>query len=198
MMPFDCYKTYIALKNHFTKDSYDYLKYAGKTRASLDSFYKRRDRFWFEKVSRQKTDKEVEEFFIANFISCTDPQSLWIGEIIKDGEEKYKQWQKRVQSLSYIFKEETEKLFSQHKFEEVFSCSRSHPVLLRMFLSGNISLETMVIYDKIFFYGNNFDKKLKDPVWEIVSRKIKKYSPFLNIDVFRYKKILKEVVLEGV
>jgi len=198
MMPFDCYKTYIALKNHFTKDSYDYLKYAVITRASLDSFYKRRDRFWFEKVSRQKTDKEVEEFFIANFISCTDPQSLWIGEIIKDGEEKYKQWQKRVQSLSYIFKEETEKLFSQHKFEEVFSCSRSHPVLLRMFLSGNISLETMVIYDKIFFYGNNFDKKLKDPVWEIVSRKIKKYSPFLNIDVFRYKKILKEVVLEGV
>ena len=197
-MPFDCYKTYIALKNHFTKDSYDYLKYAVITRASLDSFYKRRDRFWFEKVSRQKTDKEVEEFFIANFISCTDPQSLWIGEIIKDGEEKYKQWQKRVQSLSYIFKEETEKLFSQHKFEEVFSCSRSHPVLLRMFLSGNISLETMVIYDKIFFYGNNFDKKLKDPVWEIVSRKIKKYSPFLNIDVFRYKKILKEVVLEGV
>jgi hypothetical protein len=198
MMPFDCYKTYIALKNHFTKDSYDYLKYAGKTRASLDSFYKRRDRFWFEKVSRQKTDKEVEEFFVANFISCTDPQSLWIGEIIKDGEEKYKQWQKRVQSLSYIFKEETEKLFSQHKFEEVFNCSKSHPVLLRMFLSEKISLETLVIYDKIFQYGNNFDKKLKDPVWEIVSRKIKKYSPFLNIDVFRYKKILKEVVLESV
>lgn len=197
-MPFDCYKTYIALKNHFTKDSYDYLKYAGKTRASLDSFYKRRDRFWFEKVSRQKTDKEVEEFFVANFISCTDPQSLWIGEIIKDGEEKYKQWQKRVQSLSYIFKEETEKLFSQHKFEEVFNCSKSHPVLLRMFLSEKISLETLVIYDKIFQYGNNFDKKLKDPVWEIVSRKIKKYSPFLNIDVFRYKKILKEVVLESV
>jgi hypothetical protein len=196
MMPFDCYKTYIALKNHFTKDSYDYLKYAGKTRASLDSFYKRRDRFWFEKVSRQKTDKEVEEFFIANFISCTDPQSLWIGEIIKDGETKYKDWQKKVQSLSYLFKEESQQLFSQHKFEDVFDCSRSHPVLLRMFLSGKISIETLVIYDKIFLFGNNFDKKLKDPVWEIVSRKIKKYSPFLNIDVFRYKKILKEVVLE--
>ncbi len=195
-MPFDCYKTYIALKNHFTKDSYDYLKYAGKTRASLDSFYKRRDRFWFEKVSRQKTDKEVEEFFIANFISCTDPQSLWIGEIIKDGETKYKDWQKKVQSLSYLFKEESQQLFSQHKFEDVFDCSRSHPVLLRMFLSGKISIETLVIYDKIFLFGNNFDKKLKDPVWEIVSRKIKKYSPFLNIDVFRYKKILKEVVLE--
>jgi hypothetical protein len=64
-----------------------------------------------------------------------------------------------------------------------------------MFLSGKISLETMVIYDRIFLYGNNFDKKLKDPVWETVSMKIKKYSPFLNIDVLKFRKILKEVVL---
>jgi hypothetical protein len=27
-----------------------------------------------------------------------------------------------------------------------------------------------------------------------VSMKIRKYTPFLNIDVFRYKKILKEIV----
>jgi len=28
-----------------------------------------------------------------------------------------------------------------------------------------------------------------------VSMKMKKYSPFMNIDTFKYKKILKEVVL---
>ena len=39
----------------------------------------------------------------------------------------------------------------------------------------------------------HFDKKLNDPVWETVSLKIKKYSPFLNIDVPHYKKILLEV-----
>jgi hypothetical protein len=197
MMPFDAYREYLALKNHFTKDSYDYHKYCGKSRATVQSFYKRKDRFWFEKVTRQKTDKEVVEFFVANFVSCDDPQSLWIGEIMKEGETRYKEWQKKVQSLSYLFKEETQQLFSQHKFEQVFDCSKSHPVLLKMFLSGKISLETMVIYDRIFLYGNNFDKKLKDPVWESVSLKIKKYNPFLNIDVFRYKRILKEVVLEG-
>ena len=58
MAPFDAYKTYLALKNHFTKSTYDYHKYNKKTRASLQSFYKRKDRFWFEKVSRQKTEKE--------------------------------------------------------------------------------------------------------------------------------------------
>ena len=194
-MPFDAYREYLALKNHFTKKSYDYHKYCGKSRATVQSFYKRKDRFWFEKVVRQKTDKEVVEFFVANFVSCSDPQSLWIGEIMKEGETRYKEWQKKVQSLSYLFKEESQQIFSQHKFEEVFDCSKSHPVLLKMFLSGKISLETMVIYDRIFLYGNNFDKKLKDPVWESVSLKIKKYNPFLNIDVFRYRKILKEVIL---
>lgn len=196
MMPFDAFREYLALKNHFTKKSYDYHKYCGKSRATVQSFYKRKDRFWFEKVVRQKTDKEVVEFFVANFVSCSDPQSLWIGEIMKEGETRYKEWQKKVQSLSYLFKEESQQIFSQHKFEEVFDCSKSHPVLLKMFLSGKISLETMVIYDRIFLYGNNFDKKLKDPVWESVSLKIKKYNPFLNIDVLKFRKILKEVVLE--
>jgi hypothetical protein len=195
MMPFDAYREYLALKNHFTKKSYDYHKYCGKSRATVQSFYKRKDRFWFEKVVRQKTDKEVVDFFVANFVSCSDPQSLWIGEIMKEGETRYKEWQKKVQSLSYLFKEETQQLFSQHKFEQVFDCSKSHPVLLKMFLSGKISLETMVIYDRIFLYGNNFDKKLKDPVWESVSMKIKKYNPFLNIDVLKFRKILKEVIL---
>ncbi len=195
MAPFDCYKTYIALKNHFTKDNYDYYKYCKKTKASLQSFYKRRDRFWFEKMSRQRSEKEVEDFFIANFISCNDPESLWIGEIIKEGDDRYKNWQKRVQSLSYIFKEESQNLFGENKFEEIFSCSKGHPVLLKRYLSKKISLETLVIYNKIFLYCDKFDKKIKDPVWETVSKRIKKYDPFLNIDVFRYRKILKEIIL---
>ncbi len=194
-MPYDAYKCYLSLKNHFTKDSYDYFKYCKKTRASVQSFYKRKDRMWFEKVSRQKTDQEVEEFFVANFVSCNDPETLWIGEMIKEGEERYKNWQKKVQSLSYLFKEESQSLFEEHKFEDVFKCTKGHPPLLKKFLTGKVSLETMVIYDQIFAFSKNFDKKLQDPVWETVSRRIKKYSPFLHIDVFRFRKILKEVVL---
>jgi hypothetical protein len=41
-----------------------------------------------------------------------------------------------------------------------------------------------------------FDKKLLDPVWETVGLKIKKYKPFLNIDIFHYKKLLREIVNE--
>ena len=194
-MPFDAYKCYLAMKNHFTKDKYDYLKYHGKVRATHQAFYKRKDRFWFEKFARQKNDKEIEEFFVSNFIYSSNPETMWIGEMIKEGEGRYTEWKKKVQSLSYIFKEESESLFMNNKVDDVFDCSKGHPIVLKKFLGGSLSIESMVIYDRILGYGKNFDKKLKDPVWETVSRRVKKYSPFLNIDVFRYKKILKEVVV---
>ena len=196
-MPADAYRCYLALKNHFTKDHYDYIKYRGKTRASNAAFYKRKDRFWFEKFARQKNDKEIEEFFVSNFMYSTDPSTVWIGEMIKEGEGRYQEWQKKVQSLTYVFKEETESLFENKKIDDMFDCSKGHPPILKSYLGGDISLESMVIYDRILGYGKDFDKRLKDPVWETVSRKIKKYSPFLNIDVSRYKKILKEVIIHG-
>ena len=195
MAPFECYKTYLALKNHFTKNSYDYHKYCKKTRASLQSFYKRRDRFFFEKMSRQKNEKEIENFFVANFASCNDPDTLWIGEIMREGEGRYQTWQKKIQSLSYLFKEESQTLFEENNLEDIFKCSKGHPLILKKFLTGKISLETLVIYDKIFMFVKDFDKKLSDPVWETISRRIKKYSPFIHIDVFSYRKTLKQLVL---
>ena len=195
-MPFDAYRCYLSLKNHFTKDHYDYIKYRGKTRATVQAFYKRKDRFWFEKFARSKNDKEVEEFFVSNFIYSTDPGTMWIGEMIKEGEGRYQEWQKKVQSLSYIFKEETSNLFADDNFGAMFAVDPPrHPTILKEYLGGKVSLETMVICDRILEYRKDWDKKLDDPVWETVSRKIKKYSPFLNIDVPRYKKILKETVL---
>ena len=196
MMPFDAYRCYLSMKNHFTKDKYDYHKYRGKSRATVQSFYKRKDRFWFEKLARNKSDQEVVEFFVSNFITCTDPGKLWIGEMIKDGEGRYIEWKKRNQSLSYVFKEETESLFSDGNFDSMFAMDGTrHPQILKEYLIKNISIETLVILDKILGFRENFDSHLKDPVWETVSMRIKKYSPFLNIDVQRYKQILKQVVL---
>ena len=197
-MAFDAYRCYLSLKNHFTKDHYDYIKYRGKTRATKQAFYKRKDRFWFEKFARQKNDKEVEEFFVSNFISTTDPATMWIGDMIKNGEARYVDWKKKVESLSYNFKEETSSVFADNNFDAMFHIDGSrHPDILKEYLGGKISLETMVICDIILGYVKEWDKKLNDPVWETVSMKIKKYKPFLNIDVQRYKKILKEIVIHG-
>lgn len=194
MSPFDAYKTYLALKNHFSKPNYDYFKYAGKSRASVSSFEKRKDKYWFERISRQKDDIEIKDFFVANLIEADDPSSLWIGNIIRGGDIYYKEWVKRQQSLKYLFIQQSEEMLSSNNLEELFDCSKQHPPILKMFLSGKIDIETLVIWDKIFLFRNNFDKKLLDPVWELVSLKIQKYSPFLNIDVTDYKKVLRNTL----
>lgn len=196
MTPFDVYKTYLAMKNHFTKSSYDYFKYCGKSRASVQSFNKRKDRYFFEKMSRQKSDEEIKAYFVANFVECTDPQRLWIGEIISDGEKNYTSWLKRIQSLTYMFKTESEVFISKESIETLFECKpNQHPDILKRYLQNAITLETMVILDNILGYVKRFDKNISDPIWETVSLRIKKYKPFLNIDESKCKQILKEIVL---
>jgi len=194
--PFETYQHYLSLKNHFTNPKYDFFKYGAKTRASVTSFNKRKDKYWFEKTSRKYSDKEVVDFLVSNFASTDNPQNLWIGEIINSGERTYAEWMKRQQSLTYLFKEQSNELLSENELESLFDCSRGHPKILKKFLSGSISLETLVIYEKIFRFSKNFDKKLKDPVWETVSLKLKKYDPFINIDVFQFKKVLRALVNE--
>jgi hypothetical protein len=184
------------MKSHFTNSKYDFFKYGGKSRATITSFNKRKDKYWFEKTSRKYSDKEVIDFLLSNFVSADNPSNLWIGEIINSGERTYADWMRRQQSLTYLFKEQSEELFSQTKLEDAFNCTKGHPILLKKFLSGKLSLETFVIYEKIFHFSKNFDEKLVDPVWETVSLKVKKYNPFLNIDVFQFKRILRRIVDE--
>ena len=196
MTAFETYQHYLSLKNHFTNPKYNFFKYGAKTRASITSFNKRKDKYFFERTSRKYNDKEIVDFLLSNFVSADNPQNLWIGEIINFGERTYADWMRRQQSLTYLFKEQSTELFSENELETVFNCSKGHPIVLKRFLSGKLSPETFVIYDKIFSIVKDFDKKLLDPVWETVSLKIKKYNPFLNIDVFQYKKILREIIDE--
>jgi hypothetical protein len=194
--PYQVYTEYLALKSHFTNKNYDYFKYNKKVRATITSFNRRKDRYFFERTSRKYPDKEIVDFLVSNFVESTSVNQIWIGEIINSGEETYREWMKRQQSLTYLFKEQSEQLLSEIKLEDAFNCSKGHPPVLKKFLSGKISPEVLVIYDKIFLFGNVFDKKLLDPVWEIVSLKIRKYNPFLNINVSDYKQLLREIVNE--
>ena len=63
--PFETYKHYLSLKNHFTNPKYDFFRYGAKSRASMASFNKRKDKYWFEKTSRKYDDSEVVDFLVS-------------------------------------------------------------------------------------------------------------------------------------
>jgi hypothetical protein len=114
--PFVSYKLYQALKLHFESDTYDALKYNYKTSASPQSFFKRKDKYFFAKVGRKvNSQQELIEYYV-------------------------------------------------------------------------------VIIDKLTGFMNRADKEITEQlVWPDISRKVKKYKPFVNADMNKCKKIILEV-----
>jgi hypothetical protein len=194
MSPYEVYTTYLAMKKHFTDKKYDFFKYNGKTRSSVSAFNKRRDKYFFERMSRKLSDDEIKLYFISNFVATDNPSAVWVGEIIQSGEKRYTELSKKYQSLTYTFSEECRDLFDEYTLAEVFNCSKGHPPVLKKYLSSEISIETVCILDIIFGFTSKLDKKVLDPVWEPVSLKIKKYKPFINIDEGKCKKLLREII----
>jgi len=194
MTPYEVYTTYLAMKKHFTDVKYDFFKYNGKTRSSVSAFNKRRDKYFFERMSRKLSDDEIKMYFISNFVATDNPSAVWVGEIIQSGERNYQNLTKKYQSLTYTFTQECTNLFETNTLDQIFDCSKGHPIILKAYLSGDISVECATILDLIFNYTKVFDRKLMDPVWETVSLKVKKYKPFINIDIAKCKKIIREMI----
>jgi hypothetical protein len=181
LTPYDVYEKYLAIRMHFIEPNYDFFKYSGKVRTSKDSFNKRKDRYFFEKLSRKKNEKEVIEFFVSNFIESSNPSKMWVGELKERGEENYINWKGRIQSLSYRFNQDLKKLTENHHlFEVLFSENGSHPKIIKQYLGGKVSIETVVILDGV----TSFISKLNsdDPVLSIIINRVKKYKPFLSYD----------------
>jgi len=196
LTPFEVYQTYLSISRHFTTNTYDYYKYCGKSKCSLKSFYSNKSRFFFEKLSRKYADEEIINLFVANYSFFETSGVIWIGDIVREGEENYKNWMRKTQSLSYHFKEEVSSIFNSKNFDEMFFIEQNkHPKILKSHLQKKVSLETLVILNLILDYKPQFDKKLSDPVWEFTSMRIEKYTPFIHIDTNKFTKILKECVL---
>ena len=64
MEAFDVYKSYLALKLHFTTDKYDVIKQQGRVRATKQSFFKRNDLLNIRKIADTYSEKEVVDFYL--------------------------------------------------------------------------------------------------------------------------------------
>jgi T4 gene Gp59 loader of gp41 DNA helicase len=184
MSAFECYQHYIALKNHFTQPSYDYFKYQGKTKASFAKFETRKDKLFFQKVAKHP---EPISFMLSNLL---ENNKAWIRDIAYSEEASriYQDHQKRLQSLTYTFKNDLSKLN-----DDYFSnFTGTNPHVIKLYMQGEISLETLAILaDTTTGSIDQWDEKLAcDPTWEPISTKLKKYIPFLQYDKKKYRKII--------
>tara|TARA_Y100000361_G_C11015880_1_gene266834 strand:+ start:90 stop:695 length:606 start_codon:yes stop_codon:yes gene_type:complete len=196
MEPFDCYKEYVAIKTHFHAEKYDYFKHR-KRKVSYETFKKRNDQFFFVRLSKNYKDDEIAKFFVANFI---DDENLWIGEALDpQAELRYKDWQKRIQALTYFFNEDIEKLLEKDEFENWFKVvGNEHPMLLKLAIAKYISIETFSILNLLTNFIPDWDKKIKEKfVWPQYRSKVLKYSPFLEVDKKKFRKLLRDKIKQN-
>jgi hypothetical protein len=192
--PFECYTIYLALKQHFSNEKYDFFQYNGKVRASIKTYNKRNDRYFFEKLSRKYNKQELIEYFVASFIIETDPSRLWVGDLKEKAETNYLEWMARVQSLDYRFRDELKKLTNgRHLFECIKSESNKHPEIIKQFLKNELSLEVMFILDDLLHFMKESEY---DPILKNINLRIKKYRPFFAYDKEHFKAIIRQLYVD--
>jgi len=187
---FEVYKTYLALKLHFSKDNYNFFTFNGKSRASLKSFENRKDKYFFKKLGTKYDEKEIVDFLLSHFIQDSN---CWIGNISVNKSKTYAEWKNKIQSMSFNFQNEMDRLSDiEEDFDSLFRVKDGqHPIILKEYLAGNVSLESMVVLQKMINYVPYFSQKISEPiVWPEVKKLVVKYEPFLSIDKTKYKRIL--------
>ena len=186
MNEYECFKTYMALKRHFTSD-YDIFKYKGKvSNTEKTRFDVRKDKYFFYKLSKFKNPID---FMLANIVNDSN---FFPGDVKNmTCHAVYTNWQKRQQSLGYIFKNEIQKMHK--KYDDNLLIDESHPYLMRLVLRGDVCIEAFIILNHLTPFYSYWNKKLGDDlIWKDLRLKAQKYEPFLTVDFDKYKQYTME------
>lgn len=201
MNGFEVYSLYVGLKTHFKNNHYNFAKF-GIPKIKHDTFLGRRDRYFFEKIAKKYSQKELTNFFVSNFLHN---ENIWIGDFFdSETEEVYTKWKKRYESLEYRYEQDLQTIIEYFESSGLnlnnFVAPKDGelPLILQWVTQNKITPETYAILDTIYPLSKKYLEIYKDDVifYDII-KKYAKYRIFLgiekNIDFFREK--LKTAVL---
>jgi len=191
MTGYDAYKIYLGFKLHFTSERYDLPTNDGRVRYNRESYNKRQDSHFFDRIARVYNTYELKGLFISHFVSDSQFNDLYSEE----AKETFVGWKKRIQSMTYNFEKELDVLLERvGNFDDLFKVDDGDvPEIVTALYHSDISLETFIIMDKILGFIEHIDKKIDDGiVWPIWKKRCDKYSRLLEVDSNKYKKLLKK------
>ena len=177
MDPYEVYRLYLALRLHFTNENYDITKTKGGVRPSREAFMKRKDLYSIRKLAQTKSKQEIINFLVANFVSG----NRWGGVFDSESNEVYNNWNSKMQRLSYQFSQDINTMYSDG--DPLESVNNQHPRILKLYLGGKISLESIAILDRIVkFSSRDYGSLANDFIWKDFVHLVKKYRPFVKVD----------------
>ena len=208
---YEAWYTYQGLYAHFRSvdRNYDYFKYNGKLKfsgiASMEkSFIKHEhngnfsmQRKIFQDLGKKFTNKEALIFF---YLSQFTNNIMYPSHFDTD---MYNEYTDRMNNFYLHLEQDTGKIKKyldkyEDSFDDLFKVDGiNHPVIMKLSLSKTISLETFCVLDMLLGFVSNIDKQLVDPIWNDHSNLAKNYKPFLEVDIVKSKKIIKDILMKG-
>lgn len=194
MNGYEVYCHYVALKLHFTSKTYDFFKYNGKVKSStVAAFEKRKDKYSFHKLARNVNSDEIVPFMLANFLVRG---KCWTKDLLEpEAREVYLKWRKVFDSLTYTFEQDLDKILGGDDGINGMMRTRDgeYPKIWTMMMQGEITMETVAILQALTGCLDDWDKKYsEDYIYAGKSTLIRKYVPFLGVDVPKMKKIVQK------
>lgn len=190
---FQSYKLYLVLVNSFKK-GFDPVKYSWKIKVSQNQFEKRKDKFFFEKISKNFDIHQQQQIFMVNLLANSNQ---WIGDMLdQDSIIFYRKYISRFNDLSILFKEDLQNLIlfckSKNKqFKELFVFENQEPMIFKLLQNDQISYETFILLDQYFNIIEELDKQ-NNFIWEQYSTRIKAYKNLFLVNKKEVVDILKE------
>lgn len=183
---FKAYKYYIAIKLHFTKDSFNVFKNRGSVKGTREAFNARNDRYMFEKLARKyQVDRDIIQYYVANFAYGNENVVYDIAE----ADENLLEWNKRKQSMTKIFADDLNKILMdayKRKIKEpsiINFTLNQYPSILNLYLGKQIGIETLRILDD---YDNLLEQWKQNTsmvlLWENEIRRVEKSKGFVKYD----------------
>lgn len=205
---FKAWSVYQGIYAHYTRE-YDYFKFNGKGNwYSVESMEKSFTKFEkngnfsmqrkiFKDLGKAFTNKESLIFFyLSQFTNGIVYPTFFDTDV-------YDEYTERMNNFDFHIQQDIEEVKKYMKeydksFDDIFiTNSMNHPYILKLSLSKRISLETFAVLDMILNFIPQIDKYLKDPIWEEHKKLVLNYKPFLEVDIVKQKKLIKDVLMKG-
>jgi len=183
---FKAYKYYIAIKLHFTKDSFDVFTNRGSVKGTREAFNARNDRYIFEKLARKfPVDRDIIQYYVSNFAYGNEGVVYDLAE----AEDNYAEWNKRKQSITKIFADDLSKILMDAYKRKIKESSiinftlNQYPSILNLYLGKQIGIETLRIIDDFEnLLGTWKQHSSMLLLWENEIRKVEKIRGFVKYD----------------
>ena len=176
------------MKLHFTSNTYDCFRYQFKTSVNQKTFWKRNDRYFFHKSGLKfKTEADLANYYASHIISDIG----YITEMI-ESDDTYLAWLKKIQSISRVFTLDMETLSSKaDSFDELFVVNGNYPLIIDSLLRDEVTLESVTLINSMTGFLKRVDSQVTETIlYPELSRKIKKYAPFIRADQAKMKSII--------